>query len=123
MIESSFFIPASAVVPVSEKGEDDLLELALEAGADDLQTIGDHYEITTAVENFEAVRKALEDQGIKMELAELTRITQNTVALDEKKGKSILKLMDLLEDHDDVQKTYSNFDISEDVLNAIAQDS
>ena len=111
------------VVPVSEKEEDDLLEIAVEAGADDLQTHGDHYEITTAVESFETVRKTLEDQGIKMEAAELTRITQNTVALDEKKGRSILKLMDLLEDHDDVQKTYSNFDIPEDVLNAIAQGS
>jgi len=111
------------VVPVSEKAEDDLLEIVLEAGAEDLQTMGDHYEIITAVENFETVRNTLEDQAIKMDAAELTRITQNTVALDEKKGRSILKLMDLLEDHDDVQKTYSNFDISEDVLNAIAEDS
>ena len=111
------------VVPVSEKGEDDLLEIVLEAGADDLQTSGDHYEITTSMENFETVRKTLEDQAIKMEVAELTRITQNTVALDEKKGRSILKLMDILEDHDDVQKTYSNFDIPEEVLNTIAQGS
>ncbi len=109
------------VVPVSEKEEDDLLEIVLDAGADDLQTSGDHYEITTAVENFETVRKTLEEKSITMEVAELTRITQNTVALDEKKGRSILKLMDILEDHDDVQKTYSNFDISEDVLNAIAE--
>ena len=110
------------VVPVSEKEEDDLLELALEAGADDMQTIGDHYEITTAMENFETVRKALEDQDLKMEAAELTRITENTVELNEKKARSILKLMDLLEDHDDVQKTYSNFDIPEDVLNVLAQE-
>jgi YebC/PmpR family DNA-binding regulatory protein len=111
------------VVPVSEKGEDDLLEIVIEAGADDLQTIDDHYEITTAVENFEMVRKTLEDQNIKMEVSELTRITQNTVALDEKKSRSILKLMDLLDDHDDVQKTYSNFDISEEILSALAEEN
>ncbi len=108
-------------VKTETKKEDDLMELAIEAGADDLQTVEDHYEITTAVENYETVRKALEDAGVAMESAEITRIPSNTVAVDEKKGKALLKLMDILEDHDDIQKTYSNFDIPDDVMTAILE--
>ena len=108
-------------VKTEAKSEDDLMELAIDAGADDMQTVDDHYEITTAVENFEAVRKALEEAGVPMDTAELTRIPQNTVSLDEKKGKALLKLMDILEDHDDIQKAYSNFDIPDDVMAAIIE--
>ncbi len=111
------------VVKTETKSEDDLMELAIDAGADDLQTVDEHYEITTAVENLEAVRKALEDAGVAMELAEITRIPQNTVSVDEKKGKSLLKLMDILEDHDDIQKAYSNFEISDEVMAAIIENS
>jgi YebC/PmpR family DNA-binding regulatory protein len=111
------------VVKTEAKSEDDLMELAIDAGADDLQTVDEHYEITTAVENFEAVRKALEDAGVPMELAEITRIPQNTVSIDEKKGKALLKLMDILDDHDDIQKAYSNFDISDEVMAAIIENS
>ena len=111
------------VVKAEAKTEDDLMELAIDAGADDLQTVDEHYEITTAVESFEAVRKALEDAGVPMELAEITRIPQNTVSIDEKKGKALLKLMDILDDHDDIQKAYSNFDISDEVMAAIIENS
>jgi len=110
-------------VKAETKSEDELMELAIDAGADDLQTVDEHYEITTAVENFEAVRKALEDAGVAMELAEITRIPQNTVSIDEKKGKALLKLMDILDDHDDIQKAYSNFDISDEVMAAIIENS
>ena len=110
-------------VKAEAKSEDELMELAIDAGADDLQTVDEHYEITTAVENFEAVRKALEDEGVAMELAEITRIPQNTVSIDEKKGKALLKLMDILDDHDDIQKAYSNFDISDEVMAAIIEKS
>ena len=110
-------------VKAEAKSEDELMELAIDAGADDLQTVDEQYEITTAVENFEAVRKALEDAGVTMELAEITRIPQNTVSIDEKKGKALLKLMDILDDHDDIQKAYSNFDISDEVMAAIIENS
>ena len=110
-------------VKTEAKSEDQLMELAIDAGADDLQTVDENYEITTAVENFEAVRKALEDAGVPMELAEITRIPQNTVSIDEKKGKALLKLMDILDDHDDIQKAYSNFDISDEVMAAIIENS
>ncbi|MBT3923137.1 MAG: YebC/PmpR family DNA-binding transcriptional regulator [Nitrospina sp.] len=105
------------------KGEDELMELAIDAGADDMQTVEDHYEITTAMENFETVRKALEEAGLPMDTAEITRIPQNTVTIDEKKGKALLKLMDILDDHDDIQKAYSNFDIPDDVMAAILENS
>ncbi len=71
------------------------------------------------MENFEAVQKTLDEKSIKMEVAELTAIPSNTVAVDEKNGRSLLKLMDVLEDHDDVQNVYSNFDISDEVMAAI----
>ena len=103
--------------------EDELFELALEAGAEDMKTVGDHYEILSAIENFETVRKTLEEKGVKMETAELTRIPQNTVPVDEKNCKQLLKLMDALDDHDDIQKVYSNFDISDEVMAAIESES
>ena len=108
-------------VKTEPKDEDELMELAIDAGADDMQTTDGYYEITTTVENFEGVRKVLEDAGISMKIAEVTRIPANTVAVDEKKGKALLKLMDILEDHDDIQKSYSNFDIPDDVMNAILE--
>ena len=108
-------------VKTESKEEDELMELAIDAGADDIKTVDNHYEITTVAENFESVRKALDDAGITLEIAEITRIPSNTVAVDEKKGKALLKLMDILDDHDDIQKAYSNFDISDDVMNAILE--
>ncbi|HIE79896.1 MAG TPA: YebC/PmpR family DNA-binding transcriptional regulator, partial [Nitrospinaceae bacterium] len=110
-------------VKTEAKSEDDLMELVIDAGADDMQTVEDHYEITTAIENFETVRKALEEADVPMDTAELTRIPQNTVSLDAKKGKALLKLMDILDDHDDIQKAYSNFDIPDDVMAAIIESS
>ena len=105
------------VVPAKDNDENSLLELIMEAGGDDLKLEENHFEILTSVENFESVRKVIEDKGIKMEIAELTRIPQNLVTVtDEKEGKALLKMMDSLEDHDDVQKAFSNFDIAENVL-------
>ncbi|CCQ90974.1 conserved hypothetical protein UPF0082, DUF28 [Nitrospina gracilis 3/211] len=99
--------------------EDAMMELALEAGADDMQNTGEQYEITTSMENFETVHQALKDKNVPTEFAEITAIPQNTVPVDEQNGRAVLKLMDLLDDHDDVQKAYSNFDIPEEVMAAI----
>ena len=111
------------VVPADAMGEDALMELVLDAGADDLQSVDGKYEIITTKENFNAVHTTLEEKSIPMEVAELTAIPSNTVPVDEKHGKALLRLMDLLEDHDDVQKVYSNFDITDEVMAAIEQDS
>ena len=107
------------VVPADAMDEDALMELVLDAGADDLQSVDGKYEILTAKDNFHAVHTILEEKSIPMEVAELTAIPSNTVPVDEKHGKSLLRLMDLLEDHDDVQKVYSNFDITDEVMAAI----
>jgi YebC/PmpR family DNA-binding regulatory protein len=116
MFEQKGFIQVSA----ENNDEDELLELVLEAGADDLKKEVDKFDIFTSVDNFEPVRKALEDKGIEMEISELTRIPQNTVNVaNEKEGKALLRMMDSLEDHDDVQKAYSNFDISEEMLESL----
>jgi len=84
-----------------------------------MQTVDDYYEITTSVESFEPVRKAINDAGIEIQSSELTRIPQNTVNVEEKYCKSLLRLMDTLEDHDDIQKVYSNFDITDEIMATI----
>jgi len=110
-------------IMISEKDEEELLELVMDAGGDDLQTVDDYYEITTSVESFESVRKAIENSGLKVQSAQLTRIPQNTVNVEEKNCKSLLRLMDMLEDHDDIQKLYSNFDITDELMTIMEESS
>ena len=96
--------------------EDEVMELALEAGAQDVKAEGDSFEITTDPVDFEAVRTAVETKGWKIELAEITMVPQNTVKLEGKKAEQMLKMMDALDDHDDLQRVVANFDISEDEM-------
>ena len=110
-------------IMISEKDEEELLELVMDAGGDDLQTVDDYYEITTSVESFESVRKAIENSGLKVQSAQLTRIPQNTVNVEEKNCKSLLRLMDMLEDHDDIQKVYANFDITDELMSIMEKNS
>ncbi|HEX41831.1 MAG TPA: YebC/PmpR family DNA-binding transcriptional regulator [Phycisphaerales bacterium] len=106
-------------VAVSAAAEDDLMELALSAGADDMQTSGDVYEITCAPAAYEQLKAALEARQIPIHLAEISMVPQNTVPVtDPVMARKVLALMDSLDDHDDVQNTYSNFDIAEDVIAA-----
>jgi len=111
------------VVPAGAKGEDELLELVLEAGADDLTLADEQFEIVCALEHFDAVHKALEEAGLPMTLAELTAIPKNTVPVDEETARACLKLVDVIDDHEDVQKVYSNLEISDAVMAAIEQDT
>jgi YebC/PmpR family DNA-binding regulatory protein len=98
-------------------GEDDLMGLVLDAGAEDLKTDKtDMYEVITPQEAFEKVKKALEDKKIPLESAEVTMIPKTTVPLDEKKAESFLKLYDALDEHDDVQNVYANFEISDEIM-------
>ena len=110
-------------VPVEGRSEDDLLELVLEAGAEDLTRVDDHYEILCALENFDAVHKALEEAKVPATTAELTAIPKNTVPVDENTARACLKLLDLIDDHEDVQKVYSNLEIPDAVLAEIEQDA
>ena len=106
------------VLDVSAGSEDELMEIVLEAGAEDLKTEGSTYEIICSIDSFEHLRKALEDQGKKIATAEITMLPQSYVHLDGKKAEQMIKLMEALEEHDDVQNVYANFDIDEAELEA-----
>jgi len=106
-------------VKTDKISEDDLMEVALEAGADDMRLEDDVYEIVTQPAAFEEVKKSLADQQIETDSAELTMIPKNTVKVSLKEAEQLLRMMDLLEDHDDVNNVYSNFDIEPDVLEKI----
>jgi len=93
--------------------EDKLMEVALEAGAEDLRNDGGTYEVVTAPDAFEDVRVAIEGAGIAISEASLTMEPQNTVKLEGKKAQQCLKLLELLEDHDDVQQVHANLDFDE----------
>jgi transcriptional/translational regulatory protein YebC/TACO1 len=93
---------------------------ALEAGAEDIRTEGDTYEIITAPEDFAAVRDGIAAGGIKYTTAELTRLPKSTITVNDKEARQVLRMVDQLEDSDDVQQVYANFDIPEDILEAIA---
>jgi YebC/PmpR family DNA-binding regulatory protein len=101
------------VVDKEAKSEEELFELAIEAGADDLQGEDEVFEIYTAPENFDAVSDAIKSAGIEPQAAEVSMIPQNYVRLEGGDARQMLKLYDALDDHDDVQKVYANFDIDE----------
>lgn len=104
------------LVPKSVIPEDDLLSIILDAGAEDMKIEGDEYYITTAPENFEEVKKALEAKSVKSESAEIQLIADNSVKVEGKDAENVLKLMEALEDHDDIQKVHANFDIDDSEL-------
>jgi YebC/PmpR family DNA-binding regulatory protein len=106
------------MVVVSGEGlnEDDVVELALEAGAEDVKNEGHAYEMTTGPGEFETVRSAVEEKGWNIELAEITMIPKDTVKLEGKKAEQMLKMMDALDDNEDLQKVSANFDISEEEM-------
>jgi transcriptional/translational regulatory protein YebC/TACO1 len=105
----------------SGKTEDEVMEAAIEAGADDVTTGEDHFEIVTDPTAFTAVKNYLEDKGIPLEDAEITMVPSTTVQLDEAGARKVLRLMDALNEHDDVQEAYANFDIPDDILEAVAK--
>jgi YebC/PmpR family DNA-binding regulatory protein len=99
--------------------EDDLLAVILEAGADDLQTDEETFTVTTSPAAFDAVKKAVDDRGLKVDSAALQMAAQNTMKVTGKDAEHVLRLMETLEEHDDVQNVYSNFDIDEKELAAL----
>ena len=109
------------VVLVAAEGvdEDELFLAAADGGADDLEPDGDVFQVTSAPDNFAAMRQAIESAGFTIESAELSMVPKTTVAVDdETKARSLMRLIDALEDNDDVQDVYANFDIPEQVLEA-----
>lgn len=100
--------------------EDDVLLAALEAGADDVRSSGEQFEVITAPAALRSVRDALTEAGLRVESAEVTQLPASTVPLDETTARPVLRLVDALEDLDDVQAVYGNFDLSDDVMEAVA---
>lgn len=99
--------------------EEKLLSVALEAGAEDVKDEGDEFDVISAPEDFDAVKQAIERAGLAFTSAEVTKVPKNTVTLEGKKAQQMLNLMQVLEDNDDVSHVYANFDISDEVLEAV----
>lgn len=99
--------------------EEKLFTLVIDAGAEDMRTEESSYEIYTEPQDFEKVKQALQQNSIAMTSAEVTMLPQNTVPVEGKDAEQVLKLMNDLEDHDDIQNVYANFDISEKVMEAV----
>jgi YebC/PmpR family DNA-binding regulatory protein len=104
------------VVPCAATGEDRLMEVVLEAGAEDISQDGERYRVTTSHEAFHDVQQALERAGIAPEQASVVMEPQNTVELEGKKAQQCLKLLEQLQDHDDVQNVYANLEVDDGEL-------
>jgi transcriptional/translational regulatory protein YebC/TACO1 len=113
----------SFLIAADVTDEDTLMEIALDAGADDIITDDNGFEVSCAVSAFSAVKQALADNEIVTLSAEIAMVPSTTIAVDDVSlARKLLSLMDGFDDHDDVQKVFANFDISEDIL-AEVQDS
>jgi len=97
----------------NERDEDELMLLALESGADDFKTEDDSFEITCEPGELQAIKEALEKAEVKIAMAEITMVPQSTVKLEDKEAEQMMKLTDALEEHDDVQNVYANFEIDD----------
>ncbi len=110
----------SIVFDKNAMAEEELIELALEAGAEDVQDQEDQFEVITSPEEFANVKAAFDEKELKYEMAEITMAPQTTVRIeDPKTAQQLLRLMDTLEDHDDVQNVYANFDIPDQILESL----
>jgi len=106
-------------VPAKNTTEDDLMMIVLDAGATDIEQEDESFIVKTDISSLEGVKAALEENGIKYSSAELTREPQTTIAVEGKQAEQVLKMMDMLEDNDDVQNLFSNFDIDDSVIEAL----
>jgi YebC/PmpR family DNA-binding regulatory protein len=115
------FIPKGIImIPREGNDEDRIFSIALDGGADDVKTDTSSYQVISPPENFDAIKKTFDQEKIKYSHAELTSVPQNTVALDEKTAERVLKLYELLEEHEDVQKVFGNFDISDEIMEKLS---
>jgi len=110
------------VIPKDKSDEDTVLTVALEAGADDVQTDDTAFSVVTSPGSFEAVKQQLKDAGVGWLSAELTQIASNTVPVDEKDARRVLKLIEMLEELDEVQQVFANFDIPDEVLEKVSSE-
>jgi len=118
----SWVFEKKGLISIDKKGvdEDRLMEVALDAGALDIKDSGKEFDVTTSPSTYEAVKKKLEESGFKSTYAEVTMVPQTTVRLTGKEAEQMLKLMEGLEDLDDVQKVYANFDITDEEMERLS---
>jgi len=108
-------------VKTSEADEDDLMEIALAAGADDMQKTGDAYELTCDPAAYEELKKTLAEKEISTEVAEISMVPQTTVPVNEERAaQKAISMMEAFDDHDDVQEVYANFDIPDEIIKKIS---
>lgn len=110
------------LVERAQAKEDELMTVALDAGAEDFKSDDKNFEIFTSPQDFEKVKKAIEDKGIKCQDAEVTMIPSSTIKVTGGDAKQVLGLVEALEDHDDVQQVYANFDIPDEILEQAANE-
>jgi YebC/PmpR family DNA-binding regulatory protein len=110
------------IVPKGDKSEDDILEVVLDAGAEEVNDLGDSYEIISEATDFVAVRKAVQDAGIDYDSAEASWVPNLQVPLDAEGARKMIRVVDALEDSDDVQDVFANGDISDEVLAELDED-
>jgi len=116
---SWIFVKKGLIVFDQEKADEEkIMEIALDAGAEDVRQSGSQFEVVMDPSDFEAVKKAFDDAKIPYSLSEITMIPQNTVRLEGKKAEQVLNLIEALEDNDDINNVYANFDIPDEVIEA-----
>jgi len=104
----------------SQAQEEELMTIALDSGAEDFKSDDKNYEITTSAQDFEKVKQSLQDKGLKLQTAEITMIPSSTIKVVGGEAKQVLGLVEALEEHDDVQQVYANFDIPDEILEQMA---
>lgn len=119
---TSFLFSKTGYISIEKDkvGEDEIMEIAIEAGADDVKTDGGFYEIYTDISNLQAVKEAIAAKEVPMVTAEMTMIPSTTVKLEGNDAKALLALVEALEEHEDVQNVYANFEISDEEMERIA---
>ena len=108
------------VVENDKVDEDDLMEIAIDAGAEDVREDGANYEIITAVEDFDAVREAVDEKSVPYIAAEITMLPQSTLRIEGKEAEQMVRLMETFDECEDVQKAFTNADIPDEIVNSIA---
>lgn len=110
------------LVDKTQAKEDELMTIALDAGAEDFKSDDKNYEITTSVQDFEKIKQAIQGKNIKWQDAEVTMIPSSTIKVAGNEAKQVLGLVEALEDHEDVQQVYANFDIPDEILEQVASE-
>lgn len=108
------------LIEKSQAKEDELMSIVLDAGAEDFKSDDKNYEITTSTQDFEKVKQAVQEKGIKWQDAEVTMVPSSSVKVTGGDAKQVLALVEALEDHDDVQQVYANFDIPDEIMEQMA---